>query len=238
MKVTHMNTQLKFLPILTVLALAAVSLQPAYADHNGKGARWSFDPQQIKPNGPSLPEDFTPAPAPLPHTVQDGSMPHSNLLGLDPRLTARPQIMTPPPQIARTTVMPAITSTKAVPVTKPFQASFGKPISPPVMANLPKTATPLAIPQQMAKPAIAKALPAKPSFGASKDLHGKLLTAQHKRTVTPTRAIANALPKVDSYGKNVGYTPGAFLPMGSGSGNSAKADVYGRVLNNKTHMGR
>jgi hypothetical protein len=245
MKVTSMNTKLKYLPILTILALTAVSLQPALADHNGNGARWRFDPQTIKPNGPSLPEDnFQPvAPPPLPHSVQSGSMPHSNMLGLDdPRLKAQPQIMTPPPQIAHNTVMPAMTSTKAVHipiVAKPFQASFGKPISPPEVATLPKTAAPLAIPQ-VAKPAIAKALPAKP-FSSSKDLHGKLLTAQHKRTVVPSRANALALgaPKVESYGKNVGYTPGAYLPMGSsGSGNRTAADVYGRVLSNKTHMGR
>jgi hypothetical protein len=165
-------------------------------------------------------------------------MPHSNILGLDPRLTARPQIMTPPPVLAHNTVMPAMTSTKAVPITKPFQASFGKPVSPPVMANLPKIAAPLAIPQQVAKPAIAKALPVKPSTGANKNVHGTLLTKQPKRTVTPSRANAIALgtPKIDSYGKNVGYTPGAYLPTASGSGNSARADVYGRLL--KTHMGR
>jgi len=236
MKVTYMNTKLNFLTALTVLGLTAVSLQPAYADHNGKGARWSFDPQMIKPNGPSLPEDFTPAP--LPHTVQDGVVPKgSSLLGLTPGMMTRPQIMTPPPQLAHNTVMPAMTSTKAVPIpklNKPFQAYFGKPISPPEVATLPKAAVPLAIPQ-VAKPAIAKALPAK-SFGANRNVHGTLLTKQPKRSVTPSRAIANALPKVDGYGKNVGYTPGAFLPMGSGSGMNTRTDVRGTVL--KTHMGR
>jgi hypothetical protein len=233
----NMNTQLKLLPILTAVTLAAFSLEPVKAQN----ARFSYEPNVWRAAAPRKKEEF--APVAPPHNVKDGSVPHNDMLGLDdPRLASHPAITPPlvPIQRIHLAAKPATTSTKAVPLpmNSPFQANFGKPITPPVMANLPKPATPLALPQDVAKPATAKGLPAKSSYRSSKDLHGTLLTPQ-KRTVVPSRASALALnPKVDSYGKNVGYTPGAYLPSAnSGSGMRTSADVHGTVIP-KTRMGR
>lgn len=226
-----MKTQIKFLPILTVLALGAAALQPASA----QGARFKFEPNKWKQADPIPQEQFTPAP--LPHSVQSGSVPHGgSFLGLDdPRMKMSPPVVAP---IARAAITPAMTSTRAVPMNNtitPFHASFGKPISPPAVAALPKTATPLAIPQTPAKPAVAKALASKPSTGASRSLHGTLLTPQPKRILRPSSANALAMhaPKVEGYGKNVGYTPGAFLPMASGSSSSVRTNVSGVLVNAK-----
>jgi hypothetical protein len=221
-----MNTNLRFLPLLTIAAAATVCLAPMSA--NAKGARFDFAPNIYKIEQSRLPSDY----GAVPHSVRTGSVPHSSsFLGVDPQLLATPPVAPVAQAIPRVSGF-----TTAVPMNASFKNAFGSPITKPVMAVLPKTATPLSLPQSATKQVAAKLVSAKTPVG-NKNLHGTLLS-KPRRNVIPSTATALALSgkKIEGYGNNVGYTPGAYLPTASGSGLNIQADVSGRVL--ETHPGR
>jgi hypothetical protein len=163
----------------------------------------------------------------------DGKVPHnSSFLGVDPQLLAKPVA-----PVTHTQVTMRPTSTQAQPISSSFKPAFGQPVEPQVahIASLPKMASPMSIsPSSAAKAVSAKLLPVKPSLAANRKVHGTLLN--HKHAVGESLGPALALKNIDSYGKNVGYVPGQYLPTSSGAGMNTRADVTGKLLN--SNVGR
>jgi hypothetical protein len=230
-----MKTKLHKLPkamlILCLVASASANGQSSFAG----GARFDFEPNKWgarefpKPN-PGGYEDSTP------HTVQNGSMPQgSNFLGVNPQMLSKPQQLVAP--VVRARVMPqAQPVVKAIPLNNPFNPSFGQPVglNAPIAA-LPKTAAPklpeiAAVPHSLPNSSAEKAVSAKlmhANNNASKNVNGRLL---HPRRAVGRSADALAMKNIDSYGKNFGYVPGAYLPTTVGSGTATRTAVAGKLL--------
>lgn len=222
----------------TIIAIAAASslfsLQAANAQEGARpGARFSYAPNTWRIEQPRTPSGYGSGPQ---GSVRHGSMPRtgSNFLGLTPQALTRPQ---PQPQLAAVPRLAPIAQqsvnaqpsfTNLIPQLKTppaFQAQFGNPLNPPVVAQAP---------------APMQALPQTP-LSNNQAVSGKLRKPARSNATTavsgvlrprrqPPAQIAKAAPPIESYGKGVGYVPGAYLPMGSGM--SSTTSVSGVI---KTH---
>ncbi|MBX9690331.1 MAG: hypothetical protein K2X27_26695 [Candidatus Obscuribacterales bacterium] len=220
-----MKTRFFFLAILAaVSSITLIDAQSAQAQEARapRGARFDFAPNRFKVEQPNLPRGYD-----APSTVKAGAMPRSsNFLGVDPSMLAsRPAPVQAPAPVPVTQV-----SHKLFVPNTAFHPSFGQPVQPmqagaPMqMAALPKPVA--AIPQVAAPTVVKSAAPvhaAKRSVPArhhvSTGVSGKLRTPIH-----PTGQTASPA----SYGNNVGYVPGGYLPAQSGYG--TRADVHGRIM--------
>lgn len=228
--------------LATIIAIATVSslfsLQEANAQEGGArpGARFSFAPNTWKVEQPRTPSGYGSGPQ---GSVRHGSMPKtgSNFLGLTPQALTRPQPQ-PQPQLAAAPRLAPIAQqsvnaqpsfTNFIPQLKTppaFQAQFGNPLNPPVVAQAP---------------APMQALPQAP-LSNTQAVSGKLRkpTTSNARTAVsgvlrprrqPPAQIAKAAPPIESYGKGMGYVPGTYLPMGSGM--TSTASVSGVIKSHR-----
>jgi len=213
-----MNVRLSALSI--ILFSTTLQLKPACAEEGG--ARFRYAPNIWRLEQPRIPHESY-AVTPPARSALDGRVPRgTSFLGVDPQLLSKPAPITRTQAVMQPSIKPA------APTNNPFQPSFGQPSTPPVMAALPKTASPLSLPQSSANKALSGKLLHKPSPLANKQVSGKLFN--HKRAVGQSAGPALALKHIGRYDRNVGYVPGAFLPTSLSSGMSAKADVKGRLL--------
>jgi hypothetical protein len=221
-----MNIKLATLSIISIAAGIAVS-QPA----NAEGARFDFAPQTYAMDSVK-PHHHYPS-GPLPN-VTAGAMPRSSsMLGVDPIMLAKPAPQVAP--IARTNVTPQISFSNPIPkivpqlpplqptqlAATPFNKMFGNPNNPnqaPVVASLP---APKAQP-------IARQHTQGVTGRLRRPVAPVAMTGVSGRLRTPAANVAN-------YGQGIGYTPGAFLPVQSGSGMSTSTNVSGSVLTRKRH---
>ncbi len=227
-----MKIKLTALAITALVAAAFATVQPASAQNN---ARFKFAPNIYRHEEVRSPKASGPV-----HSVKNGSVPTgTSFLGLDPNmLKPAPKPVAPQPQpqmqVAATPSFSQVTPQIAVPRAS-FNSNFGRPagqLAPPqvpLVASAPMAQPPL--PQvatakslQLPKPA-PKAAVKRPAMQASRSVSGKLRkpAAQH----APARTVATAGKGIDSYGKNFGYVPGAYLPA---VGMTAQADVYGQLV--------
>jgi len=226
-----MDSKLTGLALISLLVLTGS--QSASAQGQGRGARFNYAPNVFSLEGPVMPKAVQAA-----HSVRSGSVPRgSNFLGVDPQFLAKP--VAPPVTQTLVTAAPAVNQAAGQLLPKiPFNNSFGKPASaaPPVIAQAP-------VPAAAPMAALAKSLPpvtaakpvtsSRPAGGhhrrlrSNKDVHGVLT----KRPQTsPDGLQATAGRGLDSYGKNVGYVPGPFLPASTGDGMRTEANVSGRII--------
>lgn len=228
-----MKIKLTALAITALVTAAFASVQPASAQGN---ARFKFAPNYFKQEEPRTPPRHT---GPV-HSVKSGSVPTgTSFLGLDPTMlkpapkpVAQPQ---PQMQVAATPSFSQAIPQIAVPKAA-FNTNFGKPagMTPqvPVVASAPvaqpplpqvATAQSLPMPKAVHKPAVKR-----PATQTSRSVSGKLRkpAAQH----APAAMVANAGKGIDSYGKGIGYVPGAYLPS---VGMTTQADVYGTLVKNR-----
>jgi hypothetical protein len=189
------------------------------------GARFEFAKNVWKNEQARVPKDVE-----APHMVKQGSVPSSNMLGLDPgMLASRPA---PLPQVAARPAVPSVSAKAFVPNTN-FNPTFGQPIAPlnagaPMqMAALP----PASVPQMAAPNAARTAAPVHHSRGPSHphSTHRTAVSGVLKTPIHPTGATATPA----SYGNGFGYVPGEHLPAVSGSGTNSSANVHGRII--KSH---
>jgi hypothetical protein len=222
-----MNIKTLTLSIITLAAAGSAVSQPVLA----QGARFDFAPHQWAVEKPGQPTSRYTAPV---GNVRSGAVPHgSSFLGLDPGVLSKPAPVVAP--IAQTIVAPRTTFTSVVPrmipqVPAAFKSAFGQPISPttPVIAQAATPQPPLTVrPISSSKSVGARLL--KPSV-ANKSVSGQLLN--HKRTIARSAGPALAMPAkhIDSYGNNVGYIAGPFIPTMTGGGMSSSATVSGRLM--------
>ena len=200
-----MKSQIITLNILSAIAATCFVIQPAQAADAG-GARFKFAPTYWK-------QEAAQAPA-VEHNVQSGSVPvSSKFLGLDPKMLAKPQVVT--------TVAAKPVFTQVTPQMLPsnFNSAFGKPAEPPQVASAPAQAKAVKLPQHGAH-AIAHR-----GIHASEQVAAKLV----KHAQDPSM-VANAGNRVESYGKNFGYVPGTYVPTSTGDGMSTQTDVHGKLL--------
>lgn len=215
--------------ILSTLALAAIGLVDAQAAQaqESRGARYSFAKNVWKMEQPRVPSEVD-----TPHAVRQGAMPRSSsFLGVDPGMLSRPAA----PQIA---TQPAINTQQVshklfVPNTS-FQPSFGKPVQPlqagaPLPMNVASLPAPVANMPQSAAPTVVKtaSAPAHKRSGSPRH-HSTAVSGVLKTPHHPTGSSAS--PATATYGNNVGYVPGGYLPAHSSSGYSANTNVQGRIV--------
>lgn len=208
------------LAILAVAATGTLSAQEVSAQEGGQrpGARFQYAPNVFRMEQPRLPKGYG---APEASSIRSGSVPSSNMLGLDPQVLQRPQ-----PQVAARPAANHVAGQAFIPKAVPqvaFNPAFGSafPAQP-----MPAMAAPAA--QAMARAAApAKAPVAARSAGrrhsVSTGVRGKLKTPIHHST--PAMAA--------TYGPGFGYTQGGHLPSQSGGSMSTNTAVSGRFLNNK-----
>ncbi len=229
-----MNIKSLTLTIISVAAAVAAA-QPAVqaqeAETRHSSARWDFAPNVWKKETMQLPRNHGYESGPAVN-VRSGSVPKSNMLGLDPNYLAKaPAPMAAPLVHINHAVSAVPIAAKPKNPLEAFQHAFGKPISaaPPMVASLPQglpalPGQPLAAPTSAGKRVAAHRIPTQ---SHSANLNGKLLTPQH-RTGQSAGSPA-ALPTIASYGSKF-FTPGAFSPT-AGSGTSTSATVNARLLN-------
>lgn len=220
---------------ITLVASASASLQPVLAAREGQ-ARFAFSPSVFKLEQPRIPqEEYSMTPKGRP--AMEGKVPQGpSFLGVDPQFLAKPVARAVPVARTQSTQVAMRPSLPPVSISSPFKPSFGAPSAPPQAAQpkmLPNFGSPSTLPQTSSTKAVAgKLVPhkASPSTSASKSVNAKLLPRRHAigQPANPALALAK---NIESYGKNFGYVPGAFLPVNSGSRTSTKADVFGRLLN-------
>ena len=221
-----MNTKLTLLSIASITFMAGVSLQPASAQ-NRAGARFNFAPNIWRMEDSSIPEGYCHPRAPIGHAVQSGHVPSSkDILGLDPGSLP---VVTPSVQTQTRAAVRQVTPTH-------YQETFGAPTNAPVMAALPKTATPLSL-------RLPKEKEGDKALSANKAVSGKLMHA-NKNNLFNTRLAGKLLRKnhaagqsgqtlalkPTSYGKNFGYEPGPVMPSSYGNGMNVKTAVSGTLL--------
>lgn len=206
---------------LVTLSAVVTSMQSASAQEaNTRGARFNFAPNIYRTEASRVPKGYNAEPV---HNVRAGSVPSSNLLGLDPSILAKPAPL--PPVVAAHPAMPMVSAQAFVPKANAnFNPMFGKPMVAQLPAPVPQQA--VALPIQM-KPVAAASAPTAKRHVATTALSGRLLKPKY-RQVRP----ASAAPGVASYGNNFGYTPGAYLPS---SGMSTQTDVHGVIVKQKRH---
>lgn len=223
-----MHKQLFSLAIIGFVSLAGS--QSASAREGG--ARFNYAPNTYSLEGPVVRRAAEPM-----HSVKSGSVPRgSSFLGVDPQmLTKAPPA--PVPQLVPQAVPQ--TTAQVMPKHTPFDINaFGKPISapPPVIAQAPPpSVAPMAAaakaltPPVIANKPVTSRRPAANRSGtrSTRDVHG-VLTSHKQKSPDGLQAIAGR--GLDSYGKNVGYVPGPYLPQGTGDGVRTEANVSGRII--------
>jgi hypothetical protein len=228
-----MNIKSLTLTIISVAAAVAAA-QPAVQAQEEKrtpSARWDYAPNVWKKETMQLPRNHGYESGPAVN-VRSGSVPRSNMLGIDPNYLAKAPAPMAAPLIH---VSHAVSAVPIVPIAaKPknpleaFQHAFGHPISatPPMVASLPQGLP--ALPGQPLAAPTSKTVSARhlPIRSHSANLNGKLLTPQHR--YGQSAGSPAALP-IASYPTGVGFTPGAFSPR-AGSGTSTNAVVNGRII--------
>ena len=227
-----MKINLTALAITALVSAAFASIQPASAE--GRGARFDFAPTTYRLEESRRPKGYGLGQA---HNVRNGSVPAgSNFLGLSPNMLTpapKPQVQ-PQMQVAATPSFTPVTPQTAVPKAN-FNTAFGKPAGQPqlpVVASAPVAQPPL--PQVATAQSLQPVTPAhkaaakRPVLQTSRSVSGKLRrpAAQH----APAAMVATAGQGIDSYGKGVGYVPGAYLPS---VGMTTRADVYGTLVRNR-----
>lgn len=215
----------------TTLILSTIALSAAVQPARAEGARFDFAPNTWAAESPNHPRTWTTMPkAP----ISQGHVPH-NLLGFDPSMMRKPA---PPPVVApriAPVVQPSVHSQvsfgnpvpQLVPQSVPaaFKAAFGAPLEVPPPAT-PKQPQPATAPIAPAAKSIA-AHPSRPVV-ASNNLHGRMMRPH--LAAGNAAGPAQSLP-IASYGKNVGYMPGTYLPsVATGSGSSSTTSLNGRIL--------
>ncbi len=220
--------RLSLLVSLVTLSAIASSVQVASAQET-RGARFNFAPNTYKTESSRVPKGYG-APDPE-HNVRAGSVPTNNHFGLDPSFLAKPA---PPPQIiaARPAAipMPTVSARAFVPQSNAnFHPSFGRPMvaqAQQLPASVPQQAVAMPIPQQVHPAMAAPARVARRHVNTG--VNARLMTKIPRRTINP----ASATPAVASYGKGVGYTPGAYLPSASG-GMSTQTEVNAKLYHRR-----
>jgi hypothetical protein len=215
---------------LTLAITATITLATA-----AQAQQQQENPNRFKFSGSSYKLEQTPSPRsaynnPLPSTVHAGAVPHG-LSGIDPGFLAKPTIVyraAPVAAPAAQTMTNASTSfgtplnpnpiTASIP--PQYKASFGKPISPPMVASLPTPAIPN-------RPAPVNHHAAPTHLSRSSNLHGVI----HPHVAAGNAARpAQGLPIIASYEHNQGYTVGPLLPHIGSGGSSSSAQVSGRLM--------
>ena len=201
-----------FLASMITVAAAGLLCQSAQAQER-PGARFKFAPNVYKIEQARVPSDVD-----GPRMVKQGAMPRSSsFLGVDPGYLTRPQVAAVP------VAQPQVSAKAFVPNTS-FMPSFGQPINTQAL----QAGGPIAMAPSMPKAPVAA--PARPVHTAkrpvsrqhiAKAVSGKLVKPSH----TPAQSATPA-----TYGNNVGYVPGGFVPVQSGYGASTRADVHGRII--------
>jgi hypothetical protein len=232
-----MNIKTLTLSILAVTAMTIACSQASLAD-GGIGARWDYTPNQWKDSGPTTHSRYLnqqAAQQPV-SAVRPGSMPGSNILGLNPEMLAKPpapaivhtfaQTMARPVVAAKMTSAAPKLLAPAVPPAplQAFMKGFGSPIStaPPVVAALPQPQQP-----QAARPSA----PLKPT--ATHATTNTNIAWHHPRhPVGSSAGSAGNLP-IASYGQGVGYTPGSFTVAHSSGGINTNTAVSGVIVSRK-----
>jgi hypothetical protein len=228
-----MNVRLAALSI-TLVASASTSLNPALA-REAKGARFDFAPNIYKLEDARVPQESYSATSKPVHPAMEGKVPHGpSFLGVDPQFLTKPVISPAPVTRTQVAMRP---STAPTSLTSPFKPGFGAPSAPPPQSPqsaqpkmLPSFGSPSTLPHTSANQSVAgKLVPHKSSpVLASRSLNGKLLNRKHASGQSANPALA--LKPIESYGKGVGYVPGAYLPVNSGSRVVANSSLYGRIL--------
>lgn len=209
------------LAILAIASTGTLSAQDAAAQEGGgqrpPGARFAFAPNVYRMEQPRVPKGYGAAPAP---SVAAGSVPSSNMLGLDPSVLQRPQQHVAARPAASNVAGQAFIP-KAVPQVA-FNPAFGsaapiQPLQSPAMA--------------MAQPMARAAAPAKASAARPAGRRPHIETGVSGTLKTPIRHSTPAM--VASYGPGFGYTPGGHMPSQSGGNMSTRTSVSGQVLRQK-----
>lgn len=204
------------LAILAIATTGTLSAQDAAAQEGGgqrpPGARFAFAPNVYRMEQPRMPKGYGAAPAP---SVAAGSVPSSNMLGLDPSVLQRPQQHVAARPAASNVAGQAFIP-KAVPQVA-FNPAFGS--AAPIQ---PMQSPAMAMAQPMARAAAPAKAPVARSAGRRRttNVSGKLKT--------PIRHSTPAM--VASYGPGFGYTPGGHMPSQSGGNMSTRTSVSGQVL--------
>ena len=204
------------LAILAIATTGTLSAQDAAAQEGGgqrpPGARFAFAPNVYRMEQPRLPKGYG-APA-AQSSVAAGSVPSSNMLGLDPSVLQRPQ-----QQVAARPAATNVAGQAFIPKATPqvaFNPAFG-------------SAFPV---QPLQSPAMAAAHPmARAAAPVRKAGKSRINTGVSGKIRKPTHHSAPAM--VASYGPGFGYTPGGHMPSQSGGGMSARTSVSGQVLRHK-----
>ncbi len=205
------------LAILAIASTGTLSAQDAAAQEGGgqrpPGARFAFAPNVYRMEQPRVPKGYGAASAP---SVAAGSVPSSNMLGLDPSVLQRPAQQHVAARPAASNVAGQAFIPKAVPQVA-FNPAFGsaapiQPMQSPAMA--------------MAQPMARAAAPAKAS--AARPAGRRHSSSVSGKLKTPIRRSAPAM--VASYGPGFGYTPGGHMPSQSGGNMSTRTSVSGTVL--------
>ncbi len=228
-----MNIKIATLALISTFAVGMTAIQ---AEAKGSGARFDFAPniyRHEEANIPRRPQVIEPM-----HSVRSGAVPHGmSHLGIDPAMLAKKAPVVAPivqQSVAASPSFARVVPTMAAP--KPnFNQQFGKPLSlnPPVIAHAPMVPPPVG---QMAAPkALAAAKPVaahKPTIAratrSTKDVHGTIRA--RKAAPAGNGMLATAGKGVESYGKDFGYVPGAYLPSASTGSGFTSADVHGTLL--------
>lgn len=221
---------------LVVIALAASSMQSASAQENARGARFNYAPNTWKAESSRVPKGYGEFADPQ-HNVHQGSVPTSDMLGLDKDLLSKPvpamPAPMPQPQVAARPTTTAVTPAWSVPKTNAnFSPSFGKPqslVAQSIPAAMPAPHPAIAKPAVLSpvKPASVASAPAakqhhQASVHTNAGVHGHLLPPHIVAPIAATPAVA-------SYGKNFGYVPGTLMPTVKG-GSSAESKVTGKLM--------
>jgi hypothetical protein len=211
---------------LIVMAFVASSMVQSASAQETRGARFNYAPNIWKSESARVPKGYGEH-ADVPHNVRSGSVPGTNMLGLDPGLLEKPA---PPPQVAVRPATTSVTPRMFVPKTNAaFNPAFGRPqglVAQSLPAAMPVPAPVVARPQSAPiRPATAPAHVARHRpIARSTGVSGRLMRPRIQNApITP----AAATPAVASYNKNFGYVPGAFLPQNS---RNANAEVTGKLM--------
>lgn len=228
-----MNIKLATLSIISIAFGVAIS-QPALAQEKAPppSQRFDYAPNIYRMDNIQPRHHYASGPIP---NVSAGAMPRSSsMLGVDPIMLAKPAPQVAP--IARTNVTPQISFSNPIPkivpqlpplqptqlAATPFNKMFGNPNNPnqaPVVASLPAPKA-QSIARQHTQQGVTGRL--------RRPVAPVAMTGVSGRLRTPAANVAN-------YGQGIGYTPGAFLPVQSGSGMSTSTNVSGSVLTRKRH---
>ncbi|MBI4533777.1 MAG: hypothetical protein HY711_07495 [Candidatus Melainabacteria bacterium] len=218
--------------IISVVFAGAACSQSARAE--GSSARFHFAPNVWKAEG--APKPASRAVEPM-HSVRSGSVPRSaSFLGLNPQLLSKPAPQVPLPQIEVASIVPQVAPQVAVPKAE-FKTAFGKPVgstSAPIVANAPVTTgvhPQAATAKSLPKATYTRSRGSHPSLRSDKSVHAQLAKIPTKATPAGNQGVvASAGKGIESYGKNLGYVPGTYLPAATEGGVVTQTDVWGRLL--------